>query len=282
MKSELETLNIAFIGGGNMGQALVQGLLESGYAAENITIIDTDQETCAKLKKQFPQCHVLSQTEAALHIADLVVLAVKPQSMQQACEQIAEQCQSTRPLIISIAAGIPTADIDHWLGGGLAIVRCMPNTPALVQSGTTGLYANAEVVAYQREITNGILGSVGSILWLNDEEMLNAVTAVSGSGPAYFFYLIEAMLEAGLALGLNETQARQLTIDTAAGAAKLIEKTAKTPQELRRAVTSKGGTTEAAISTLDQNNMKRIIQSAITNAATRAKELSSSTTINKG
>ena len=257
-----------------MGQALVRGLIDSGCVAENLTIIDTNEETFKKLQKKFPHCHVLSQTEAALNISDIVVLAVKPQSMRSACEQIAAQCQSIRPLIISIAAGIRAEDIDTWLGGEMPIVRCMPNTPALVQSGTTGLYANAEVSSHQRDLADGILGSVGSTLWIDQEEMLDVVTAVSGSGPAYFFYLIEAMLEAGLSLGLNESQARQLTIHTATGAAKLIEKTGKAPSELRQSVTSKGGTTEVAISTLDENDMKSIIQSAITNAALRAKQLS--------
>ena len=273
MHQVLENLNIAFIGGGNMGQALAGGLLASGWLAENITIIDSDQAICAKLEKQFAQCHVFSQTEAALNLADIVVLAVKPQAMQLACEQIAAQCQSTRPLIISIAAGVQSKNINAWLGGELPIVRCMPNTPALVQSGTTGLYANAEVSTEQCEIAVGILGSVGSTLWLEQESMLDVVTAISGSGPAYFFYLIEAMLEAGESLGLSAAQARQLTIHTAAGAAKLIEKSGKSPAELRHAVTSKGGTTEAAINTLEQNDVKNIICTAIANAAKKAQQL---------
>lgn len=276
MSQFLENLKIAFIGGGNMGQALVGGLLDGGWLAENITIIDIDPAMCAKLEKHFTKCNVFSQTEAALNLADIVVLAVKPQTMRLACEKIAAQCQSTRPLIISIAAGIQVKDIDDWLGGELPIVRCMPNTPALVQSGTTGLYANAEVSSKQREFAESVLSSVGSTLWFEEEPMLDVVTAVSGSGPAYFFYLIEAMLEAGKSLGLNEAQARQLTIHTAAGAAKLIEKSGKTPQELRRAVTSKGGTTEAAIETLKQGNIKNIIHTAITNAAQRAQQLAQS------
>ncbi len=278
MNQVLENLNLAFIGGGNMGQALVHGLLKSGCTAENVYIIDTNPETCLKLEKKFPHCHVFSQTEAALNISDVIILAVKPQVMQLACEQIAEQCQLKRPLVISIAAGIQTSSIDKWLGGELPIVRCMPNTPALVQAGTTGLFANTEVTETQRELADAILSIVGSTLWLDDEAMLDIVTAVSGSGPAYFFYLIEAMLEAGLSLGLSEDQARQLTIHTAVGAAKLIEKTGKAPQELRHAVTSKGGTTEAAISTLDQGNMKGIIKTAISNAAIRAKQLADSDT----
>lgn len=268
---------IVFIGGGNMGQALAGGLLNSGWPAENVTIVDTDPDMSARLKSQFKQCHIFSRTETALASVDIVVLAVKPQAMRLACEQIAAQCQSTRPLVISIAAGTSTKDVDTWLGGGLAVVRCMPNTPALVQAGTTGMYANSEVSLQQREIAEAVLGSVGFALWLQQESLLDVVTAVSGSGPAYFFYLIEAMLDAGQSLGLNEMQARQLVVHTAAGAAQLIEKTGETPQQLRLAVTSKGGTTEAAIKTLDQGNVKNIIRAAITNAAEKAQQLASAT-----
>lgn len=268
---------IVFIGGGNMGQALAGGLLNSGWPAENVTIVDTDPDMSARLKSQFKQCHIFSRTETALASVDIVVLAVKPQAMRLACEQIVAQCQSTRPLVISIAAGTSTKDVDTWLGGGLAVVRCMPNTPALVQAGTTGMYANSEVSLQQREIAEAVLGSVGFALWLQQESLLDVVTAVSGSGPAYFFYLIEAMLDAGQSLGLNEMQARQLVVHTAAGAAQLIEKTGETPQQLRLAVTSKGGTTEAAIKTLDQGNVKNIIRAAITNAAEKAQQLASAT-----
>lgn len=273
MSQNLENLKIAFIGGGNMGQALVGGLLSSDWIANNISIIDSDPAMSAKLAKQFMQCNVFTQTEAVLTLADIVVLAVKPQTMRTACEQIAAQCQASRPLIISIAAGIQISAIDDWLGGELPIVRCMPNTPALVQSGTTGLFANSEASLQQREFAQNILNSVGSTLWLEQEAMLDVVTAISGSGPAYFFYVIEAMLEAGQSLGLSAAQARQLTIDTAAGAAKLIQKSGKTPQELRRAVTSKGGTTEAAIKALKQGGMKNLFHTAITIAAQKAKQL---------
>ncbi len=273
MNQSIENLNIAFIGGGNMGQALIEGLLKSGWLAVNISVIDTDSSICSNLEKKFPQCHVYSQTEAALNISEIVVLAVKPQVMQLACEQIAEPCQSKRPLVISIAAGITLKRIDEWLGGELPIVRCMPNTPALVQSGTTALFANTEVSDEQREITQTILDCVGSTLWMNDESLLDVVTAISGSGPAYFFYLIEAMMETGQSLGLSESQVRQLTIDTATGTAKLIKVTGKHPNELRHAVTSKGGTTEAAIETLEQGDVKKIIATAVENAAKKSQQL---------
>jgi len=274
MKQAMQNLNIVFIGGGNMGQALVTGLLDSGWSADNIAIVDNDQAMISKLSEKFSNCHVYSQSEAALNLADVVVLAVKPQAMQMACEQIAPQCQVKRPLIISIAAGILIDSIDSWLGGELPIIRCMPNTPALVQAGVTGLFSNSEVSAEQRELAYEILNSVGTALWIENESLLDAVTAVSGSGPAYFFYLIEAMMEAGQSLGLSEMQARELTVATATGAAKLISKSDKSAQELRHAVTSKGGTTEAAINTLQQHDMKKIIETAIKNAAQRSQQLS--------
>ncbi len=273
MSQAQQILNIVFIGGGNMGQALVTGLLDSAWPADNIAIVDNDQAMLAKLNKKFPHCHVYSQFEAALNLADVVVLAIKPQVMQTACEQIAAVCQIKRPLIISIAAGMLIKNIDTWLGGQLPIIRCMPNTPALVQAGVTGIYASTEVSAEQKEIANQILSSVGAVCWLENESLLDAVTAVSGSGPAYFFYLIEAMMEAGQSLGLSESQARELTVATAAGAAKLIAKSSKTPQDLRLAVTSKGGTTEAAINSLQQENMKKIIQTAIKKAAEKSQLL---------
>lgn len=273
----MNNLNIVFIGGGNMGQALVTGLLNSGWLADHISIIDNDASLISKLNTTFPDCHVYTQAEAALNMADVVVLAVKPQAMQTACEQIAAQCQIKRPLIISIAAGVLIDSIDHWLGGELPIIRCMPNTPALVQAGVTGLYANSEVSDTQRTLAFEILSSVGTALWIESEALLDAVTAVSGSGPAYFFYLIEAMMQAGQSLGLNEEQSRILTVATATGAAKLISKSDQSAKELRLAVTSKGGTTEAAINTLQQHNMENIIQTAIKKAAEKAQQLAADT-----
>ncbi len=270
----MQNLNIVFIGGGNMGQALVTGLLNSGWNADNISIVDNDQAIINKLGKKFSQCHVYTQSEAALNLADVVVLAVKPQVMQIACQQIAAQCQIKRPLIISIAAGILISSIDEWLGGELPIIRCMPNTPALVQAGVTGLFANTEVSDDQRELGYEVLSSVGTVLWIENESLLDAVTALSGSGPAYFFYLIEAMIEAGQSLGLSEAQTRELTVATAMGAAKLISTSKQSAHNLRLAVTSKGGTTEAAINTLQQHDMKKVIESAIKNAALRSQQLS--------
>ena len=274
MNQIMQNLNIVFIGCGNMGQALVTGLLNSGWNADNISIVDNDQAIINKLTKKFSNCHIYTQSEAALSLADVVVLAVKPQVMQIACQQIATQCQFKRPLIISIAAGILISSIDNWLGGDLPIIRCMPNTPALVQAGVTGLFANSEVSDDQRELGYEILGSVGTALWIENESLLDVVTALSGSGPAYFFYLIEAMIEAGQSLGLSEAQSRELTVATARGAAKLISTSGQSAQNLRLSVTSKGGTTEAAINTLQQHDVKKIIESAIKNAVLRSQQLS--------
>jgi len=270
----MQNLNIVFIGGGNMGQALVTGLLDSGWNAESISIVDHDSSITDKLSKKFSSCHVYTQSEAALNLADVVVLAVKPQVMQSACEQIAAQCQIKRPLVISIAAGVLIHNIDTWLGGELPIIRCMPNTPALVQAGVTGIFANSEVSQEQRDLGYEILNSVGTTLWIEEEAILDAVTALSGSGPAYFFYLIEAMMEAGESLGLSQSQSRDLTVATASGAAKLISTSNQSAQDLRLAVTSKGGTTEAAINTFEENNMKKIIKTAMQNAAKRSQQLS--------
>ncbi|MGH1538011.1 MAG: pyrroline-5-carboxylate reductase [Gammaproteobacteria bacterium] len=270
----MQNLNVVFIGGGNMGQALVTGLLNSGWNADNIAIVDNDEAMINKLNKKFVHSHVYSQSEAALNLADVVVLAVKPQAMQTACEEIAAHCQIKRPLIISIAAGVLINNIDIWLGGELPIIRCMPNTPALVQAGVTGIFANSEVSSQQRELGYEMLSCVGTALWIDKESLLDAVTAISGSGPAYFFYLIEAMIEAGLNLGLSEAQARELTVATASGAAKLISTSDQSAQDLRLAVTSKGGTTEAAINTLQQHDMKNVIETAIKNAALRSQQLS--------
>ncbi|MEM7401568.1 MAG: pyrroline-5-carboxylate reductase [Pseudomonadota bacterium] len=268
-----QSLNIVFIGGGNMGQALVTGLLDSGWPADNISIVDRDHAMTKKLNDIFPRCHVYTQSEAAINIANVVVLAVKPQVMQSACEQIAADCQIKRPLIISIAAGMLIKNIDHWLGGELPIIRCMPNTPALVQAGISGVYASAEVSDEQKAIADKILSCVGAVCWLDNETLLNAVTAISGSGPAYFFYLIESMIEAGKNMGLTELQAGELAVATAAGAAKLITKTGQSPKDLRLAVTSKGGTTEAAINSMQKNEMQKIVETAIQEAANKSKSL---------
>ena len=278
MSQRSEKQEIVIFGGGNMGQALVGGLLDCGWHPGQITVIDTDPSICSILGKSFPQCPVYPQAESAPVSAQIVVLAVKPQVVRLVCEHISAQYKSERPLIISIAAGTMIRDIDTWLGDKFPVVRCMPNLPVLVRSGATGLFAGPEVSEVQRNLAEVILASVGFTMWLKQEALLNSVTAVSGSGPAYFFYLIEAILEAGQSLGLSADQARQLTVHTAVGAAKLIEQGDQDPYALRRSVTSKGGTTEAAIEILEQESVKKIFSTAINCAAQKAQLLSRSNT----
>lgn len=261
-----------------MGQALIGGLLDSGWPPDQITVIDTDPSTGSLLEKNFPQCRICAHAGSAPASAQAVVLAVKPQVIRLVCEQISAHYQSTRPLIVSIAAGTMVRDIGAWLGEEFPVVRCIPNLPVLVRCGTTGLFAGPDVSETQRMLAESILASVGFTLWLEEETLLDVVTAVSGSGPAYFFFLIEAILEAGQSLGLSADQARQLTVHTALGAAKLVEQGDQDPHALRRAVTSKGGTTEAALEILEQEGVKKIFAAAIRSAAQKAELLSRSAT----
>ena len=276
MNQPSEKQEIVIFGGGNMGQALIGGLLDSGWPPDEIAVIDTDPSACSALEKSFPKCHVHAQADSAPLSAQVVVLAVKPQVVRLVCEQVSARYAAARPLVVSIAAGTVTGDIGTWLGGGFPVVRCMPNLPVLVRCGTTGLFAGPQVSAAQRALAERILAGVGFTLWLQQEALLDAVTAVSGSGPAYFFYLIEAILEAGQSLGLDADQARQLTVHTALGAARLVEQGGQDPQALRRAVTSKGGTTEAALEILEQRGTKEIFAAAIRRAAQQAELLSRS------
>ncbi len=260
-----------------MGQALIGGLLDSGWPPDQIAVVDTDPSTGSLLEKNFPQCRICAQAKAAPASAQAVVLAVKPQVIRLVCEQISAHYQSTRPLIVSIAAGTMLRDISIWLSDTFPVVRCMPNLPVLMRCGATGLFAGPDVSETQQALAESILASVGFTVWLEKETLLDAVTAVSGSGPAYFFFLIEAILEAGQSLGLSSDQAHQLTVHTALGAARLVEQGDQDPYALRRAVTSKGGTTEAALEILEQEGVKEIFGAAISRAAQKAEQLSRST-----
>jgi len=204
---------------------------------------------------------------------DVVVLAVKPQIMREVTHGLAAAVQEQQPLVISIAAGIRLGDLARWLGGYSRLVRCMPNTPALVQSGATGLYADPSVSETHRNLAESILRAVGLTLWLDNEVQLDAVTALSGSGPAYIFYIMEAMEKAAVELGLSPESARLLTLQTTFGAAKMALESRDGPGELRRRVTSPGGTTERAIATLEEAQLHRIFQQAMQGACTRAAEL---------
>jgi pyrroline-5-carboxylate reductase len=259
---------IAFVGAGNMAFSLISGLVAAGRAPERLRASDpvpAQLEPIARLGVT-----TTTDNAAAVAGADAVVLAVKPQVMASVVSGLD---LAPDQLVISIAAGVPIAALERWTSPALAIVRCMPNTPALLGAGMTGLYANARVNAAQREAAAAILAAAGKTLWVPEESLLDAVTAVSGSGPAYFFYLMEAMIEAGEALGLDREAAALLTLETALGAARMAREGSDPPARLRANVTSPGGTTERALSILDAAGTREAIARAVAGAAARAKEL---------
>lgn len=263
-------MNITFIGGGNMANALIGGLLNNqSCMADELSVVEVSEDTCTRLHNQFS---IRATTDLAQGVAgsSVIVLAVKPQQLREVCAQLSALL--TGQLVVSIAAGIRAHDISRWLGTK-NIVRCMPNTPALIQSGVTGMYALPEVGYMQREIAAKILNAVGSSLWLEEEVMLDGVTAVSGSGPAYVFYFIEAMQQAALELGFDEAQAKSLVIDTFLGATKLAQASSEDVGVLRARVTSKNGTTERALLSMENDGVKQHIVAAVQAAAMRSKEM---------
>ncbi|MFK0313113.1 pyrroline-5-carboxylate reductase [Pseudomonas sp. NPDC090233] len=261
---------IAFIGAGNMAASLIGGLRAQGLDATQIRASDPGAETRARVKAEHG-IEVFEDNAQAIAEADVIVLAVKPQVMKAVCEALRPNLQDGQ-LIVSIAAGITCASLQAWLGAR-PVVRCMPNTPALLRQGVSGLYATAEVSSAQREQAEQLLSAVGTALWLEQEQQLDAVTAVSGSGPAYFFLLIEAMTVAGEKLGLPRDTASQLTLQTALGAAHMAVASDVDAAELRRRVTSPAGTTEAAIKSFQASGFEAIVEKALAAAATRSAEL---------
>jgi len=265
--------HIAFIGGGNMARSLIGGMINNGWPVEMIHASDKSTEQLTTLSTCFPGIRTYSDNAEAAAQADIIVLAVKPQILSVVAKELAPAIDAGRHLIISIAAGLRSGDIDRWLGGNKAVVRCMPNTPALVQSGATGLFANELVSEEQRNQAESVLRSVGSTLWVKDESLIDSVTAVSGSGPAYLFLVMEAMEEAGVQLGLDREAARLLSIETAFGAAKLALESDDDPATLRQKVTSPGGTTEQALKVMEDKQLRLIFDEAMKAAANRAAEL---------
>ena len=261
---------IAFIGAGNMATSLIGGLLAQGIPASHIRASEPGSEQRTKVADEYG-IEVFENNADAVSGADVVVLATKPQVLKGVCQALAPSLQPQQ-LIVSIAAGITCASLSAWLGD-LAIVRCMPNTPALLRQGVSGLYANAKVSAAQRQQAEQLLSAVGLALWLDKEQLIDAVTAVSGSGPAYFFLLIEAMTAAGEQLGLPRATAAQLTLQTALGAARMATESAVDATELRRRVTSPNGTTEAAIKSFQAGGFETLVQQALDAAAKRSAEL---------
>lgn len=263
-------MRITFIGGGNMASALIGGMLKRGAQASDVSVVELQPEGRAKLEHDFGVRAVPALDEAAA-ACDLLVLAVKPQQMREVCAGIAGHMK--QQTVLSIAAGLRAADIGRWLGGHTRMVRAMPNTPALIGQGVTGLYADASVGAAERAQAESVLSAVGSVVWVDDEALIDAVTAVSGSGPAYVFYFIEAMVRGGEALGLSADQARALAIDTFTGAAALAAQSTESPATLRERVTSMGGTTEAALKSMNADAVGDAIMRALAAAAARGAEL---------
>lgn len=269
----MKTQKIGFIGGGNMATSLVSGLIASGHEPGSIRVSDISPEQLKSLAERL-KVNVTASNETVVNESDVVVLAVKPQIMRDVAKQIAPAIQQRKPLVVSIAAGISERSLSAWLGEDIAIVRCMPNTPALVLTGATALHANDKVSTEQRTIAENILRSVGIALWVKDEKELDAVTAVSGSGPAYYFLLMEAMEQAAVNLGLTEETARLLVLQTALGAAKIALESSESPELLRKRVTSPGGTTQRAIETFQQGGFTDLVAKALNAARDRSIEMS--------
>ncbi len=263
--------DIGFIGGGNMAGSLIGGLINAGYSAANIMVSEPDEARLLTLKQNF-NVRVSPDNNETLN-CDIIILSVKPQLLKTVCLQLGQQLDRSKmhnSLFISIAAGVKSTDINRWLNNNQAIVRCMPNTPALLQCGATGLFANELVSDRQKQQAEKIMQAVGIALWVDSEDQLNAVTAVSGSGPAYFFLMMEAMQQAGEKLGLTAEVTQQLVLQTALGAARMAIESDSSPAELRRKVTSKGGTTEQAILSFQSANYQQIVLDALTAANNRS------------
>ncbi len=263
---------IAFIGAGNMGRSLAGGLLKSGWERRHLLLSDPDPSQHRAVEESLG-LRVYTDNRQAAEQGEVLVLAVKPQNMREVAEGLSSVVRRRRPLIISIAAGVRIADLDRWLGGKLAIVRVMPNTPALLGCGATGMFANQRVERPARDLAESILRTVGIAVWLPREELLDVVTALSGSGPAYFFFFMEALEQGAIAEGLDETTARLLTIETAFGAAKMALEGGADPAELRRRVTSRGGTTERALEVLRAGGIEELLARAVKAATERSREL---------
>lgn len=263
---------ICFIGAGNMATSLIGGLLASGYAKEKIIATEPSEEQRRVVTERLG-IYCYGDNNAAIALADIVVFAVKPQQLQAVCQEVQSSVQAKQPLVISVAAGIRTTDMNRWLGGNLALVRSMPNTPALIQAGATGLYANASVSALQKDQAEHIMRAAGVTIWVKDESQIDTVTALSGSGPAYYFLFMEAMQQAAQTLGLDEKNARLLTLQTAFGAAKMALESTDDLVTLRKKVTSPNGTTERAIQTFEAQNLRQTVKDAMSAAQNRAIEL---------
>ncbi|MHB8536033.1 MAG: pyrroline-5-carboxylate reductase [Sulfuricaulis sp.] len=263
---------VGFIGAGNMARSLAGGLLKNGWNTTQIILADPEPAQRQAIQTVLDVKSFADNGEVAAR-ADVLVLAIKPQVFADVARALAHTVQKRKPLIVSIAAGVRIEDIERWLGGDLPIVRAMPNTAALIGSGASGMYANTRVNQVMRNQAESILRAVGVTVWLNDEELMDVVTALSGSGPAYFFLVMEILEEAAIDAGLDPGQARLLTLETAFGAAKMALEGHEEPRQLRHRVTSPGGTTESAIKVLEEGGIRHQFKNAIRSAVNRAREI---------
>ena len=268
----MKQASIGFIGGGNMARSLIGGLIADHYPHTLISVSEPDAIARGKLAADF-SIETLDDNQKLASSVDVLVLAVKPQMMNIVAEGLRDAVQKQKPLVVSIAAGIRISSLDAWLGGHVALVRSMPNTPSLVGSGAAGLYANALVSEQQKAVAESILRAVGLTLWVKDEAQIDSVTALSGSGPAYLFLIIEALEAAGVKLGLPQESARLLAVQTAYGASKMALESPEDAATLRQRVTSPGGTTEKALQVLEEGKIRQLFEQALTAASQRSVEL---------
>lgn len=273
--------SISFIGGGNMARSLIGGLAQGGYRPEQIRVCDPDPDQRQRLQQGYSILAVEHMADVVEN-TDCLVLAVKPQVLPLVCTELGGLIADKKPLVLSIAAGIRVKSISRWLGQKHAIVRCMPNTPALIQAGASALYANELANESQCGLAESIMRAAGIALWVEDEKLMDAVTALSGSGPAYIFLVIEAMQAAGEKLGLPEQQSKLLALQTVLGAAKMAIEDSEPVSELRARVTSKGGTTEKALETFEKGGLLKLFADAMTAAYDRSAELAQQLDQNKG
>jgi pyrroline-5-carboxylate reductase len=271
----MENCTIAFIGCGNMSRSLIGGLIANGVKKDRLLAADPEKEQRQAIAEQFG-IETSADNNTIISKADVILLAVKPQVMHEVVNGLADNVKGKSKLIISIAAGVRLDSITEWLGEQSAVIRVMPNTPALIQAGAAALFANQHSSESQKNTAEAMMRSVGTTIWLESEDQMDAVTALSGSGPAYFFYFMEAMEKAAIEMGLSEDNARLLTIETAVGAAKMALLSSSDPAALRQQVTSPGGTTEQALNTFMQGKLDELVQKAMEAAKQRSIELSES------
>jgi pyrroline-5-carboxylate reductase len=264
---------VAFIGGGNMARALAGGMLVAGYEPSHILISEPLAEHRETLAKEFPGTVIRENNADVVKNAECIVLAVKPQILSDVCKPLAAAVQANKPLIISVAAGVRSGDIDTWLGGGLSVVRVMPNQPALLRLGISGMYANDKTTERQRRTANNIVSTTGPVVTVSTEDDIDTVTAVSGTGPAYFYLLVDMLVTVAEEMGLDRQSALALVLETARGAGEMAEQSGESMDALIARVRSPGGTTAAAFDYIDSTNFRAIFSAAVIAARDRAKDL---------